>query len=603
MESILSRAINSSAANDNSSVELFTWATLSPADQPPSGPGQLSSTGEMLSRDLSKISKNPNGKINIVIDRVGYNLGCAEIIANAKSMEDPDEARRYIYLFIERFVNSSAENESQIRAAQSYLTGVKEIISIEDACHLFGANDAKRRAILQKIDQITPTSFEQNLNKIFRVYRDLENRNSVARDREQPEKVEVLPEPAPWDLLNKLFDEGNIPFAVDRPDYLELNSSVLVTLKKKGSNSEINFSDLSSGERIFISFVVGLYNAISLKNTTSFPSLLLLDEIDATLHPSMVKYVLRIIKNTLVSELGIKVIMTTHSPTTVALVEDEEVYEMDNCSGTLKKIGRAKALRILTEALPTLAIDYDARCLVITEDENDATLWSILYRGLKGDISSDSSLNFLGSGVKKEKGGTEGGGCERVKKLVENMVESKIKRLVGMIDWDLMNSSSDSQNVHVLCEGQRYAIENLLLDPVLCIRLMCKRQPEAATRAGYLSETEGDRSLDTWCDQKWQVMVDKFCAEVLPDDDRSKTDAIEYMNGRQLDIPISFLQMNGHDLQKKIVEKYGCLLAYEGQGKLLTIIAQHISVGDYEGWYPKSIVTTMNTLINLATDH
>ncbi len=88
----------------------------------------------------------------------------------------------------------------------------------------------------------------------------------------------------------------------------------------------------------------------------------------------MIKYVLRVIKGTLVSDLGLKVIMTTHSPTTVALVEDHEVFEMDNSDGRLELVGRNKALRNLTEALPTLAIDYDARVMVVTEDENDAKL-------------------------------------------------------------------------------------------------------------------------------------------------------------------------------------------------------------------------------------
>ncbi|MFV1807416.1 ATP-binding protein [Phaeobacter sp. Ax4a-4a] len=603
LEAVNSGNIDSSVTSDRSSISLFTWATLAPADQAAAEPGKLSSSGEIIARQLDQRARDPNKKFSIKIKEDHKHLTASEVIRIATETKDAIEFDELLYQIFTVLVHEEINNRNQLQLANSYLRAIKGTISQEDAKQLFGANNSRRRAVLQKSDQVTSTSFEQNLNKIFQIYRDRENRNSVARDHDRLKEVEVLPQPAPWDLINDLFEQGNIPFTVDRPDHLELNSSVQVTLRKKGSKSEIKFSDLSSGERIFISFAVALYNAANLKDTTSFPKLLLLDEIDATLHPSMVKYVLRIIKKTLVSELGIKVIMTTHSPTTVALVEDDEVYEMDNIAGTLKKSGRSKALRILTEALPTLAIDYDARCLVVTEDENDATLWSILYRGLKGDISSESSLNFLGSGVKKEKGGTEGGGCERVKKLVENMVESKIKRLVGMIDWDLKNSSSDSQNLHVLCEGQRYAIENLLLDPVLCIRLMCKRQPEAATRAGYLSETEGDRSLDTWCDQKWQVMVDKFCAEVLPDDDRSKTDAIEYMNGRQLDIPISFLHMNGHDLQKKIVEKYRCLQTFEGKGELLTTIAKHISVGDYEGWYPKSIVTTMNTLIKLATEH
>lgn len=187
-----------------------------------------------------------------------------------------------------------------------------------------------------------------------------------------------------------------------------------------------------------------------------------------------------------------------------------------------------------------------------------------------------------------------------MRSLVSNMVAAGLNRVVGMADWDTKNSSSSDGRLHILCEGERYAIENLLLDPVLCIRLMCKLQMDAAVNEGYLQDGEGERSLDRWKVEKWQDMIDRFCAAVLPEADQSQKTVIEYMNGKEFGIPSSFLATKGHNLQDMIVARYPCFRAYNGQGNLLFTIAKHISIGDYDKWYPKSIVATMDALTALA---
>lgn len=50
----------------------------------------------------------------------------------------------------------------------------------------------------------------------------------------------------------------------------------------------------------------------------AFPDILLLDELDASLHPSMIKNMIGVIEDIFL-EQGIKVILVTHSPSTIAL--------------------------------------------------------------------------------------------------------------------------------------------------------------------------------------------------------------------------------------------------------------------------------------------
>ncbi|ATG47135.1 hypothetical protein CEW89_05835 [Celeribacter ethanolicus] len=576
-------------------VSMFTWETLVPKDQAAAQPGGLSEIGKKIEEKLKQHIRTPHSEI----DRLLSIIAASETV-DAERFRTCGRIREFM---MPNFSSARGEQRQNLQQqARLYINSLSDQNIVKHAPALFGENDSARHNALLLLDQVISQGFEQDLNRIFQRHRDLMNGNTIAEAHNQLDRIVKFNEPAPWDFLNELFDQGNIEFKVSEPDYVAVNSSVRVTLKKNGSDAEISFNDLSSGERIFISFAIALYNTESAKGTAVFPKLLLLDEIDATLHPSMVKYVLRVIKDTLVAKLGIKVIMTTHSPTTVALVDDDEVYEMNNQAGQLRPVGRSRALRLLTEAIPTLAIDYDARILVITEDESDAQIWNDLYRGLNQKLSSEKSLTFMGSGVKKETGETVGAGCARVRALTKQISEAGLNRVVGLVDWDNQHICASDDKFHILCEGERYSIENLILDPVLCILLMCKYKPDKAVNAALMNEDEGFMSLQGWSETDWQNKVNTFCSKVLSGTDTSSVAKIRYMNASTLEIPLAYLRHQGHNLEEKVLSAYPCFKAYSGQGKLLSEIVKLVTVGDAGEWYPASITTTMEALMALGAD-
>ena len=96
------------------------------------------------------------------------------------------------------------------------------------------------------------------------------------------------------------------------------------------------------------------------------PDVLLLDEVDASLHPSMMRNMLGVIQNIFLKN-DIKVILVSHSPSTIALSPEESIFIM-NKSGEnrIEKRSKKEALSILTEGFatlndiePTLSIDYN----------------------------------------------------------------------------------------------------------------------------------------------------------------------------------------------------------------------------------------------------
>ena len=74
---------------------------------------------------------------------------------------------------------------------------------------------------------------------------------------------------------------------------------------------------LSDGEREVLFLITGLFNAKFSYNSIGI-NLLLLDEPDAHLNPELAEFLINLLIDVVVKELGIQVIMTTHSASTVA---------------------------------------------------------------------------------------------------------------------------------------------------------------------------------------------------------------------------------------------------------------------------------------------
>ncbi len=159
----------------------------------------------------------------------------------------------------------------------------------------------------------------------------------------------------PWEVINNILSKfGTLKYKIDSPEELELDRNVDFQLKpvnKEGGEGPSNFSELSSGEKILMALVASIYKSSS---DNHFPDILLLDEIDASLHPSMIENLLNVIKDIFLKK-GIKVILVTHSPTTIALAPKESIFVMnERGENRIEKSSNKSALKILTEGFATL---------------------------------------------------------------------------------------------------------------------------------------------------------------------------------------------------------------------------------------------------------
>ena len=149
----------------------------------------------------------------------------------------------------------------------------------------------------------------------------------------------------PWILVNQILENfDTLKYKVTSPEGADYFGNFQLKLKHTEKDDlEIDFSSLSSGEKVLMALVASIYKSSSDKH---FPDILLLDEVDASLHPSMLKNMLGVIDNIFLKQ-GVKVILVTHSPTTIAPAPEQSVFIM-NRSGqnriekkTKQEIGRA----------------------------------------------------------------------------------------------------------------------------------------------------------------------------------------------------------------------------------------------------------------------
>lgn len=172
--------------------------------------------------------------------------------------------------------------------------------------------------------------------------------------------------PKPWIKINEIisrinqyspdptvFDfkimEPSLSATIDNYKTLRVNPIIIDNETGEGRG----FQTLSSGEQVLLALALTLYEST---DSMTMPEVILLDEVDASLHPSMTIALIETIKSAFL-ENGIKVILATHSPSTVAFAPEGSIYVIEPIEDRRKSIRQTDhkdALEFLTEGFATL---------------------------------------------------------------------------------------------------------------------------------------------------------------------------------------------------------------------------------------------------------
>lgn len=361
--------------------------------------------------------------------------------------------------------------------------------------------------------------------------------------------------------LEAFFDEAIAPLgyalAGEGLHQAEVSADMNLRLRHLERGHEVAFSGLSSGEKAVLSLLI--HTIIHGEPTDAETSaVMLLDEADSALHPQLMRKFIDDVREMLV-ERGTAVILATHSPSMVALAPDESLYAM-HAQGEprLRKVTKDHALGMLTEGVPSLRIDYRHCRQVFVEAELDAELYAGVYQLLRRRLDPEIALSFVAAGKKKRNPvndapqGDEGGGCSAVRRLVKDLRGGGNDRVFGIIDRD--QGATEGGGVFVVGGGQAYAIENVLLDPLLVGAL--------AAREGALSKTElEDVTFLEICkgDSPLLSRVATFvCARLSREGDEpvEQVTRTYATDGVAIVCPRWYLEMRGHDLAERVLDSF-----------------------------------------------
>ena len=449
--------------------------------------------------------------------------------------------------------------------------------------------------------------FQQSFGRLFVGYRELKLTNLLKQfQATKPGKETAIPMsddqfvatygPPPWDVVNDTFHAAGLGFLIDHPDEFEHTPYQPKLTKTGADTSTIRFNDLSSGEKILMSFALCLYYAEDNRQTTAYPRLLLFDEVDAPLHPSMSRNMIRIITEVLVKKHGINVIATTHSASTVALAPEDALFVMESGIPGVRKTTRSAALNILTTDVPTLAFSYDGRRQVFVESVSDAPIYDEIYRTLKSRLGSERSLEFVGTGMKSAATGAEvHSGCDVVLKLVTTLVAAGNLSVFGLVDWDKKHKAE--ARISVLAEGTRDGLENVMLDPLVVAALVLRTPSADRARVGVL---EGVSYLEFlgWSPEKLQAVVDQVQSVVLGADSGKDTLDCRYVGGFALKLRETYVKMDDHALEARVLAAFPQFKAYskDRAGALMLHIAETV-MADQPDFIPTELYDTFQKLL------
>jgi predicted ATPase len=410
-------------------------------------------------------------------------------------------------------------------------------------------------------------------SELFLAYRSTLDHNDLLRLKSQHEDstASYLSEaefrsrygPPPWDLLNDLLADLGLDFEVDKP---QLGAdSYNVTLVQRTSGSEVDFPDLSSGEKVLMALAISLYGSGEQRHRIKLPKLMLLDEVDAPLHPEMTRMYLRVVDELLVAN-GVSVILATHSPSTVALAPEGSIRRMSKTHPRIVEVTKQQALAHLTTGVTALTVRFNERRVVLVEGNSDADTYTAVLDALRPHIDAEYGLAFISGGMRVGEGGSD-----VVQRNVRILREAGAETIYGLIDRDTGNTASTDGTVLVLGPKGRYTIENYLLDPILLAALAVREKFSQVIDGLHeiLGDTVGTwRGLDRCDSSALQRVSDRMLSMVdIHEQSRAEesTVAADLVGGQSINLPRWFVDMPGHRLTEAWMAAIPALRRYRDE--------------------------------------
>lgn len=395
-----------------------------------------------------------------------------------------------------------------------------------------------------KLAEVFKTYHERYIRNDFRRYQN-ERRDTHFSTLTDDEFIEKFG-PKPWLLIDEIIKKAGLPYIVTPPKENDYESNYYLSLMDISDNTKVGVQDLSTGEKVLLSLAIAIYNS---ESSSGKPQLLLMDEPDASLHPNFSKKLIETLKDVIADKVGVRVVMTTHSPSTAALCPNNCLFEMNKNKKIPEMISTNSAIENLTDGIPYFKISLDNRLQIFVESKFDAIYFEQLFYIVKRIKDIDYLPIFL-----EPHSGTSN--CTDVEFIVSRLCEAGNDLVRGIVDWD--GKKTKQHPVYVLGCGRRYAIENYILDPFY-VAISLIRENKLSFNYFSIQGMETYVDINKITKDEIQIITNK----ILTDTGIRLENQIacSLLNGWQVLLPDYFLKMRGHDWEELLKKTFNQLNA------------------------------------------
>lgn len=291
---------------------------------------------------------------------------------------------------------NNAINELKALTIYAYEEELKKILYKTEKKDIGEITDAEIREYANPY--FNTLSEIEDFEKFIKQEEDIRNEQYIklVKEKRECEIPRVRDEERAFEMINRLFKKYGF-------DYYEMQDPFPTDKTRNGHiifkgrrGEDVQYGALSSGEQMIVKFIIW---AMATDIRGNRINTMLLDEPDAHLHPSMCKMMVEILQEiTQPKELGgsgIRVIITTHSPSTVAFAPTESLFVMEkdaNNDRIIKQTSTEEAVRILSDGIFTFEKAVNQFTLIADSNKNN-----ILFVEGKTDVNHlNKAIGLLG---------------------------------------------------------------------------------------------------------------------------------------------------------------------------------------------------------------
>ena len=243
--------------------------------------------------------------------------------------------------------NIYAYDEELSRIARELHKKVEELT--EDEIRLQAIDNFESLTTVEEL-----TRFVNNENQRY-----MKRVTYLAETHQREEEESLVSQERPYQTINRIFRQYGFDY-FDMLNPFPIDGKLNGEIRFEGKEGEIvDYHSLSSGEQAIVQFVIWSYGQDFRGNRLNT---MVLDEPDAHLHPSMCKMMVEIFSEMSAKKEmgggGIRIIITTHSPSTVAFTPEGALFvmqrEADN-KRSVRPTTSVDAVEILSDGIFTFS--------------------------------------------------------------------------------------------------------------------------------------------------------------------------------------------------------------------------------------------------------